>query len=116
VSVHPISLLVGCEADHAPFLVGIPERGEDPATNAEVGMTVVRLFEGVFEAERNTSESGRRHALMFDRRADAVKLSTDQRAGRGTTRIASACGHSILSMSLTESTCQAYTVGRNGEL
>jgi hypothetical protein len=66
VSSHPVSLLVGCEADHAPFFIGIPERGEDPATDAEVGMTVVRLFDGVFETERHTSKSCRRHALMFD--------------------------------------------------
>ena len=79
--LHPVSLLVGCEADHAPFIVGIPERGEDPATDAKVGMTVVRLFDGVFEAERNTSEPGGRHAPIFDRPADAVKRSHELAAG-----------------------------------
>ena len=55
------ALLIWCEDNHPPFVIRISKRREDPAGYAKVGMAMVRLFDGVLEAERNPPESGRGH-------------------------------------------------------
>ena len=61
------ALLIWCEDNHPPLVVRITERRKDPAAHAKVGMAMVRLFNGVFEAERNPPESGWGHELLQTR-------------------------------------------------
>src|SRR5688572_22393146 len=53
-------LLLGSELHHAPLLAG-PERRENSAVRAEVGMAHVRLLAGVLQAERDLTEIVGRH-------------------------------------------------------
>jgi hypothetical protein len=56
-------MLVRRERDHSPLRVGIAERREDPAADAEIRMAVVGVLDGVFESECDAAESGRRHTV-----------------------------------------------------
>src|SRR5206468_10285676 len=48
-------LLVWCQLDHAPLVIGMDGR-EDPAIGPEVGMPHVRALDGALHPERDASE------------------------------------------------------------
>jgi hypothetical protein len=54
---HPLPQLLRREADHPELVVRISERREDPAADAKVGVAVVGVFDGLFEAEGDPAKS-----------------------------------------------------------
>ena len=59
-----IGLLFGRELHHAPGIIGIAERGEDAFSDAEIGVTLMRAFDGSGEGERRAAKAVRRHRAL----------------------------------------------------
>jgi hypothetical protein len=59
---HERMLLVWCELDHSPFVIGM-YGCEDPAVGPEVRMPHVGTLDGVRHAQRNTAEVVRIHSF-----------------------------------------------------